>query len=192
MDHRNHESIAVVGSGCRFPGDASTPTKLWELLKEPKDVLSKIPENRFDPAGFYHPDGLHHGTSNVQDSYLLSENLRHFDAQFFGVKPVEANAIDPQQRLLIETVYESLESAGIPIKSLGGSDTSVFVGLMCEDYSIHMRRDPDVTPIYTATGIARSIISNRLSYFFDWHGPSVTMHVPSHNPAISPADFELM
>ncbi|KAH6673321.1 polyketide synthase [Halenospora varia] len=171
----SHEPIAIIGSGCRFPGESSTPSKLWDLLKEPRDVLSKIPNERFNPTGFYHPDGLHHATSNVTESYFLSENPRLFDAQFFGIKPVEANAIDPQQRLLIETVYESLEAAGIPIESLSKSNTSVFVGLMCEDYSIHLRRDPDITPIYTATGIARSIISNRISYFFDWHGPSVTI-----------------
>lgn len=171
----SHEPIAIIGSGCRFPGESNTPSKLWDLLKEPRDVLSKIPNERFNPTGFYHPDGLHHATSNVTESYFLSENPRLFDAQFFGIKPVEANAIDPQQRLLIETVYESLEAAGIPIESLSKSNTSVFVGLMCEDYSIHLRRDPDITPIYTATGIARSIISNRISYFFDWHGPSVTM-----------------
>jgi hybrid polyketide synthase/nonribosomal peptide synthetase ACE1 len=169
------EPIAIIGSGCRLPGEASTPSRLWDLLRQPRDLLSKIPEDRFNPNGFYHPDPLHHATTNVTESYMLSENPRVFDAKFFNIKPVEAHAIDPQQRILLEIVYESLESAGLAIEQLGGSKTGVFVGLMCEDYGNHIRRDPDFVPMYTATGIASSLISNRISYFFDWHGPSITL-----------------
>ena len=172
---QRNEPIAIIGSGCRFPGGASTPSRLWELLREPCDVLSMIPENRFNRDAFYHPDNTHHGTSNVLHSYFLSEDLRQFDAQFFGIKPVEANAIDPQQRLLLETVYESVEAAGLLIKDLQGSQTAVYVGLMCNDYSDLVGRDTSYFPMYSATGIANSIISNRISYFFDWHGPSMTI-----------------
>jgi hybrid polyketide synthase/nonribosomal peptide synthetase ACE1 len=174
MSHQA-EPIAVIGSACRFPGNSNTPSKLWSLLSQPKDVLSKIPNDRFNPAGHYHPDGLHHGTTNVQESYFLRENIKAFDAQFFGMKAVEARTMDPQQRLLLESVYESLEHAGLPIEDLAGSKAGVFVGQMCEDWSIHLRRDPDKVPVYTATGTARSILSNRVSYFFNWHGPSMTI-----------------
>ncbi|KAJ5543625.1 Acyl transferase/acyl hydrolase/lysophospholipase [Penicillium sp. DV-2018c] len=169
------EPIAIVGSACRFPGDATTPSKLWELLKAPRDVLSEIPESRFSTKAFYHPDGLHHGTTNVQHSYLLSEDHRLFDAQFFGTKPVEANSIDPQQRLLLETVYEGLETAGIPMEKLQGSNTGVYVGLMTNDYADMLGRDVQNFPTYFASGTARSILSNRVSYFFDWRGPSMTI-----------------
>ncbi|OOQ90641.1 putative hybrid NRPS/PKS enzyme [Penicillium brasilianum] len=169
------EPIAVIGSGCRFPGDSNSPSKLWELLRYPRDVLSTIPESRFNPEGFYHPDGLHHGTSNVKHSYLLTEDPFRFDAQFFGVKPVEANSMDPQQRLVLETVYEGLESAGLAVNKLHGSDTAVYVGVMGGDYADMLNRDPDAFPMYFATGTARSILSNRVSYFFDWHGPSMTI-----------------
>lgn len=108
---RAPEPIAIVGSAHRLPGRANTPSKLWSLLASPVDVQSPIPtQQRFSAAGFYHPDGKHHGTSNVQHSYLLSEDPRVFDAGFFGIKPAEAAAIDPQQRLLMETTYESLEA----------------------------------------------------------------------------------
>lgn len=170
-----HEPIAVIGSGCRFPGEANSPSKLWELLREPRDVLSEIPDSRFNVDRFYHPDNAHHGTSNVRHSYLLAEDHRLFDAQFFGVKPVEAIAVDPQQRLLLETVYESLEAAGISIEQLQGSQTGVFVGLMSVDYADMLGVDLDYFPTYFAPGTARSIMSNRVSYFFDWHGPSVTI-----------------
>ncbi|KAJ5094616.1 hypothetical protein N7456_010477 [Penicillium angulare] len=169
------EPIAIVGSSCRFPGGATSPSKLWDLLKDPQDVLTEIPDSRFNPNAFYHPDGTHHGTSNVRHSYVLSEDHRLFDAQFFGTKPVEANSIDPQQRLLLETVYESLESAGIPMEALQGSDTSVYVGLMTNDYADLLGRDVQNMPTYFASGTARSILSNRVSYFFNWHGPSMTI-----------------
>lgn len=170
-----NEPIAIIGTACRFPGESSSPSKLWELLHQPRDVLSEIPENRFNPHGFYHPDNLHHGTSNVQHSYVLSEDVRVFDSRFFGIKPVEANSVDPQQRLLLETVYESIEAAGLSIEKLRGSQAAVYVGLMCGDYADMLGRDGDNVPTYYATGTARSIISNRISYFFDWHGPSMTI-----------------
>lgn len=176
MSHKTtNEPIAIIGSACRFAGGAISPSKLWELLKEPRDVLSEIPNSRFNAQGFYHPDGLYHGHSNVQHSYLLSEDPTRFDAQFFGIKPIEARALDPQQRFLLETVYEGLESAGLTIEGLRGSNTGVYVGLMCNDYEAMLLRDHNTMPSYYAIGIGRSIMSNRISYFFDWHGPSMTL-----------------
>ncbi|KAK6826221.1 Hybrid NRPS/PKS enzyme [Apiospora arundinis] len=154
---------------------SDSPSKLWELLREPRDLLKEIPEDRFSAEGFYHPDNSHHGTSNVKHSYLLDEDLRRFDAQFFSIKATEANSIDPQQRLLMETVYESLEAAGMSMKQLQGSDTAVYVGVMSADYTDMIGRDVEKFPTYFATGTARSILSNRLSYFFDWHGASMTI-----------------
>lgn len=169
------EPVAIVGSACRFPGDAISPAKLWELLERPRDVLTEIPDSRFNSKAFYHPDGSNHGTTNVRHSYVLSDDHRLFDAQFFGTKPIEANSIDPQQRLLLETVYECLESAGIPMDKLQGSNTGVYVGLMTNDYADLLGRDVQNLPTYFASGTARSILSNRVSYFFDWHGPSMTI-----------------
>lgn len=169
------ELIAVIGSACRFSGRSNSPAKLWELLREPRDLLTKIPQARFNADGFYHSDPMHHGATNCTQSYFLDEDHRVFDAGFFNIKGVEAHAMDPQQRLLLETIYESLESAGLSIENLAGSHTAVFVGLMCGDYSELLQRDIDVLPTYMSTGTARSIISNRISYFFDWHGPCMTI-----------------
>ncbi|KAL8678456.1 MAG: hypothetical protein Q9186_005194 [Xanthomendoza sp. 1 TL-2023] len=175
MANTSKEPIAIIGSSCRFPGEANTPSNLWKLLQDPRDLLREIPSDRFSARGFYHPDGLHHGNSNVLHAYLLSEDHRLFDAKFFGIKGVEASAIDPQQRLLLETTYEGIESAGLRMDDLRGSDTAVYVGLMCGDYEAMLLRDLDSVPTYHATGIARSIMANRISYFFDWHGPSMTI-----------------
>jgi len=169
------EPIAIIGSGCRFPGKSDTPSKLWELLHQPRDLLTKIPTDRFHAEAFYHPDPDHHGTTDVQKSYFLSEDPRQFDAQFFGIQPVEADSIDPQQHLLLETVYESICAAGLTLEGLRGSSTAVYVGLMCDDWSGMLVKDWDGFPTYTATGMARSIMSNRISYFFDLHGPSMTI-----------------
>ncbi|KAK5996028.1 Polyketide synthase-nonribosomal peptide synthetase phmA [Cladobotryum mycophilum] len=169
------EPIAIVGSACRFPGGSNSPSKLWELLQQPQDVLKEIPPDRFSVDGFYHPDNMHHGTSNVRHSYMLDEDIRVFDAQFFGIKPVEANSIDPQQRLLLETVYEGIEAAGLTVSQMRGSQTAVYVGLMSNDYADMLGNDQENFPTYFATGTARSIVSNRISYFFDWHGPSMTI-----------------
>lgn len=169
------EPIAVIGSGFRFPGSSTNPSKLWELLLKPRDLLTRIPENRFNPDSFYHPNPSHHGTTDVKESYFLDQDHRQFDAGFFNIKPVEVHAIDPQQRLLMEVVYESLEASGLSVESLAGSRTGVYVGLMCADYVEHLNSDMNSLPTYTPTGNARSIMSNRISYFFDWHGPSMTI-----------------
>ncbi|KAI1070292.1 hypothetical protein LB507_010325 [Fusarium sp. FIESC RH6] len=169
------EPIAVVGSAGRFPGGCNTPSKLWDLLRSPRDLLREIPKERFNIDAFYHPDPLHHGTTNTRYSYFLDEDPAQFDPQFFSITPAEAEAIDPQQRLLLETVYESLCAAGLPIERLRGSDTGVYIGLMCDDWSSMIQKDIDALPTYTGTGTARSILSNRVSYFFDWQGPSMTI-----------------
>jgi hybrid polyketide synthase/nonribosomal peptide synthetase ACE1 len=127
-----NEPIAVVGSGCRFPGDATNPSKLWDLLQDPRDVQRKI--DRFRADNFYNKDGHYHGASNVLSAYLLNEDPKLFDSQFFNIPLSEAESIDPQQRLLIETVYESLEAAGLSMESLSDSSTAVYVGVMCNDF----------------------------------------------------------
>ncbi|XRM43174.1 hypothetical protein ABZX51_006371 [Aspergillus tubingensis] len=168
------EPIAIIGTGCRFPGSASSPSRLWDLLLHPRNVASKTPKDRFNHDAFYHPD-KHHGTGNSPESYFLTEDPRAFDAPFFNVSPVEAESMDPQQRLLLEVVYESLETAGLTLEALRGSDTGVFCGLMSTDYANLISRDWDEVPIYTPSGTAASMLSNRISYFFDWHGPSMTI-----------------
>lgn len=170
------QPIAIIGSACRFPGGASSTSKLWDLLRDPEDVLSDFPPERLNLTSFYHANGEHHGSTDVKNkSYLLSEDHRLFDASFFNVNPLEADGMDPQQRILLETVYEALESAGYTLEQLQGSSTSVFVGLMTADYYDLQLRDMETLPRYNATGTARSILSNRISYFFDLKGPSMTI-----------------
>ncbi|TRX87742.1 hypothetical protein FHL15_011367 [Xylaria flabelliformis] len=169
------EPIAVVGAGCRFPGGANTLSKLWDLIRQPYDLATTPPTSRFDVNAFYHVDGAHHGTTNATKSYFLSRDIGLFDAAFFNIQAAEAEAMDPQQRLLLEVVYDALCNAGQRLEALRGSDTAVYVGIMCDDYNTLLRRDWETLPRYTATGLCRAIHANRLSYFFDWHGASVTL-----------------
>ncbi|KUI67778.1 Polyketide synthase-nonribosomal peptide synthetase [Cytospora mali] len=170
------EPIAIIGTGCRFPGHSNTPSKLWDLLREPRDLLEPLVD-RFNSEGWHHDNGKYHGHCNIRHSYQLAGegSHRHFDAQFFGINAVEANTIDPQMRLLLETVYEALEASGQPIESLRGSDTAVYTGMMGNSYKTAMERDLDSIGTYHVSGISRAMMSNRLSYFFDWHGPSMTI-----------------
>ncbi|KLU90397.1 hypothetical protein MAPG_10251 [Magnaporthiopsis poae ATCC 64411] len=147
------EPIAVIGSACRFPGDGDTQSKLWELLRAPRDLLSPVSPELYDADVFQHPNGKHHGSTDVG----------------------EAEAIDPQQKMLLETVYDSLCAAGQTIERLHGSQTSVFVGLMCDEWFALRSHDMETYPQYGATGTPRSVVFNRTSYYSDWHGPSMTI-----------------
>ncbi|KAK4155992.1 hypothetical protein C8A00DRAFT_13013 [Chaetomidium leptoderma] len=177
MSYKNpiSEPIAVVGAGCRFAGGATTPSRLWELLEDPTDLSQDVPAQRFNINAFYHPDGEHHGTTNAAKAYFLDQDHRAFDTSFFNISPKEAEAIDPQQRMMLEVVYEALESAGYTLQQYAGEKVAVFAGLMTGDYDTLCQRDELDTSQYYATGNARSILANRISYFFNFHGPSMTI-----------------
>jgi acyl transferase domain-containing protein len=173
--HPKSELIAITGGSCRFAGAATSLSALWELLSHPTDLSKQVPNNRFNANAFYHKDGEYHGTTNSIQAYWLEQDHSVFDASFFNITPKEAEAIDPQQRLLLEVVYEAMESAGYTLDSCSGKDISVFSGVMTADYDTLSQRDELSASQYYATGNARSIISNRISYFFNFRGPSMTI-----------------
>ena len=167
--HKNTDAeIAVVGIGCRFPG-APTVDAFWKLLHEGQDAITEVPLSRWD----------------VDDTQLLAQNnnktsarwggflkqIDHFDPKFFGISPREATHMDPQQRLLLEVCWETLENAGIAADQLAGTQSGIFLGISNGDYS--RLQGPQLnTDVYYGTGNAFSITANRLSYLFNWHGPS--------------------
>ncbi|KAI1115190.1 putative polyketide synthase [Nemania sp. NC0429] len=171
------QDIAIIGTGCRFPDSVSSPSQLWDLLMKPKVVAQQVPSDRFNIEGFYHEEKGYHGHGSVREAYFLSDKGAHrsFDAPFFGIKTAEANVLDPQIRLLLETTYEALEASGLTMESLRGSDTALYVGQMMADYEMIMLQDPDFMGKYHATGTSRAMTANRISYFFDWRGPSMTI-----------------
>lgn len=169
------EPIALVGSSCRFAGAVNSPQELGKLLSNPPDLSRPVPLNQFSATGFYHQDAEYHGATNSVRGYWLEQDHRAFDAAFFNIPPKEAEAMDPQHRMLLEVAYEALESAGYSLQKYGGTNVAVYAGAMTNDYDILSTRDELHVSQYAATGNARSMISNRLSYFFDFHGPSMTI-----------------
>ncbi|KAH7256087.1 BcPKS11, polyketide synthase [Fusarium tricinctum] len=172
----NLEPIAVVGMSCRLPGDASDTQKLWELLTKGRSAWSKVPKDRWNQEGFHDPAAEGKvGRTSTDGGHFLKGDIKAFDASFFGLNPIEATAMDPQQRLVLEIAYEAFENAGLTLQQLSGSNTGVYVGLWASDYQEMLLRDINFPPIYQASGVGAAIASNRVSYCFNLHGPSLTL-----------------
>ncbi|KAG8676086.1 Highly reducing polyketide synthase 40 [Fusarium poae] len=169
------EPIAIIGMSCRFPGGASEPSRLWDTLSQGRSAWSEVPEDRFNMKAFYQRGDPHASTTNTAGGHFLDEDLSKFDSNFFGVKPLEARAWDPQQRLTLELAYEAFENAGLTIPQLWGSNTGVYVGQWSSDYSEVLARDPEYQELYHTLGAGPAITSNRVSFFFNLRGPSFTV-----------------
>jgi acyl transferase domain-containing protein len=103
--------IAIIGVSGRFPGDASSPRNLWDMVMEGRNAREPIPKSRFNANGFWHKDPSRAGTfSGIKQGYFVNQDISQFDAGFFSITPEEAKALDPVQRLLLETAYEGLEN----------------------------------------------------------------------------------
>lgn len=171
------EEIAIVGIGCRFPGGASSPSRLWSLLLEGRDAIIDIPEDRWDRRRFFDPAPDNPMRTRMRRGGFLTEPWESFDAPFFGLSPREASQLDPQQRLLLEVSWEALEDAGIPPDSLAGSDTGVYTGGFTFDNAV-LRMSPlnlPLTDIHSATSSTLCMLSNRVSHLLDLRGPSLTI-----------------
>lgn len=169
--------IAIIGIGCRLPGDVCDTEGLWDLLAEGRNTWSPVPPARFNGDAFYHPNPENNGTTNHRGGHFLSQgnDFAAFDAGFFGMSAAEVQATDPQQRLLLEVSYEAFENAGIPDEQIRGSDTAVYAAMFTRDYDRNIYKDPMEIPKYHTTGCGEAILSNRISYFFNLKGPSMTL-----------------
>lgn len=168
--------IAIVGIGCRFPGGVEDPVSFWKFLMDKGDGVTEIPADRWRIDRFYDPDPEAPGRMYVRQAGFLTHSLWDFDAEFFGISQKEAAILDPQQRLLLETSWEALDDAGMAGR-ISGSSLGVFVGGFVLDNAMS-RMAPSVrssiTP-FTAMSASLTLLSNRISYVFDTHGPSITV-----------------
>lgn len=174
MQHR--EPIAIVGIGCRFPGDVGSPDELAALLAAKRSAIGDVPADRWDRDAFYHPDFRRPGYLHVRRGGFVSR-VDEFDAAFFGISPNEAKRMDPQQRLILELAFAAVEDAGTRLEDLAGRSVAVTVGAGLSDYGA-LTSEPTERHLIAGTsnpGSALSIVSNRISYVFDLRGPSFTV-----------------
>ncbi len=170
-------ALAIVGIGCRLPGGVTGPESLWKLINDGQDAIVDVPADRWNSDKFYHPDPDVPGKTYIRQGGFLTDDIETFDAQFFGISPREANGLDPQQRLLLETSWEAIDDAGITSSRLAGSPTGVFIGGFCFDSKLAQLSGSQRTEIsaHTSTNVSMTMLSNRLSYVYDLHGPSISV-----------------
>jgi acyl transferase domain-containing protein/NADPH:quinone reductase-like Zn-dependent oxidoreductase/acyl carrier protein len=164
-------AVAVVGMACRFPGGVTSPSQLWDLLRNGVDAVSKVPSNRFDVDRWY---GSGPGLTRTREGAFL-DDVAGFDAEFFGISPREAVQMDPQQRLLLEVAVEALERAGEQAPEL--QRAGVFLGICSNDYG---RRhfygaDPERIDAWAGIGSAWSVAAGRISYALGLRGPALAV-----------------
>ncbi|KAM3158720.1 hypothetical protein ABEW05_000751 [Botrytis cinerea] len=175
MDQDLLEPIAIVGISLKYPQDATGPEAFWKLIQEKRCTMTEWPSDRLNIDAFYHPDKKKNSTIYTRGGNFLKGDLAAFDPSFFSITAEEAKAMDPQHRLLLETTYQALENAGIPLSKASGTKTGVYTGSMADDYRFTSLKDPEDLPKYAVTGTAMSLLANRLSWFFNLGGPSINL-----------------
>lgn len=167
--------IAIIGVATRFPGDANTPEQYWTLLHDGVDAVTDRPADRYQEFLEDKDVEAKVNVAPTRGGYIKSEYIRYFDPEFFSISPREAEQVDPQQRMLLELTYEVFEDAHLPISEQRGHKVGVFIGASNQDYARILESDYSAFHPYSLTGLSPSILANRVSYTFDFRGPSISM-----------------
>jgi microcystin synthetase protein McyD len=170
------EPIAIVGLGCRFGSNITTPDSFWSFLQAGQTTIQELPNDRWNKADFYNGDRHQVGKIYVSQGGFL-DDVASFDPHFFGIAPKEALTMDPQQRLLLEVAYEALENAGMAAPTARTGKTGVFIGITSNDYSRLIAPDEDYQGIgaYHISGNHANAAAGRLSYLLNLNGPSLAI-----------------
>ncbi|KAA8565524.1 hypothetical protein EYC84_009381 [Monilinia fructicola] len=175
MAQYSQEPVAIVGFACRLPGGNTNPKKLWEFLKRGDIAANKVPKSRFNIEGHWDGSQKPRTMRSCGGMFLEDIDPADFDASFFEISRVEAISMDPNQRQILEVVFEGLENAGIPLESIDGAPIGCFVGSYLSDYADMQNRDPEDRSAGFTVGVDRAIMANRLSHFLNIKGPSMTI-----------------
>lgn len=167
--------IAIIGVATRFPGDANTPEQYWTLLHDGVNAVTDLPADRYQEFLEDKEVDARVKAAPTRGGYITSEYIRYFDPEFFSISPREAEQVDPQQRMLLELTYEVFEDAHLPISEQRGHKVGVFIGASNQDYARILESDYSAFHPYSLTGLSPSILANRVSYTFDFRGPSISM-----------------
>ncbi len=170
----SYEPIAIVGMGCRFPGGANSPEQYWNLLLSGKDAIGDVPADRWNQDYFHSTDRTQAGSLIAPQGGFL-DDVKGFDHGFFGLSALAAANMDPQQRLALQVTWEAMEQGGLNIQEWAGRLVSVFMGCTTNDYQLIQFLDPLEYNAFAATGVNNTMLSNRLSYTFDFKGPSMSI-----------------
>jgi acyl transferase domain-containing protein/short-subunit dehydrogenase/acyl carrier protein len=168
------DAIAVIGFACRLPGGANDGPSFWRVLNSDGDSFSQIGDERWRVDAHHDPKGREKGKSYTLAAGLVGD-VDRFDAAFFNVPALEAESLDPQQRMLLESSWHALEDAGLDPQRLRGSSTGVFIGLTNDDYAQLQARSGLPVGTYTGLGTAKSMSAGRVCYFYDFHGPALQL-----------------
>ncbi|OBK76783.1 type I polyketide synthase [Mycobacterium sp. 1274761.0] len=171
------EPLAIVGIGCRFPGGVDSQQSFWQMLCDDVDATRDVPGTRWDAARYHDPNPAKLGKIVTRRGGFLDQ-IDQFDPQFFGISPREAHSLDPQQRLLLQVAWEALEDGGVPADQLAGTDVGVFIGGFTLDYQLLQnqgRASRYRFKPHSATGMMMTMLANRISFAFDFRGPSMSV-----------------
>ncbi|QLL07794.1 sulfolipid-1 biosynthesis phthioceranic/hydroxyphthioceranic acid synthase [Mycobacterium vicinigordonae] len=166
--------VALIGMGCRLPGGIDSPDKLWDALVRGEDLITEIPADHWDVDEFYDPEPGVPGKSVTRYGGFL-DDIWGFDAPFFGLRTQEATFMDPNHRLLMETSWEAIEHAGVDPRSLFGSKTGVFMGIVHDDHVVLTYEAGLIHEAYAYPGNTASMASGRIAYWLGVHGPAMTL-----------------
>lgn len=177
LNTNKQDKIAIVGMSCRFPCGGNTPEQFWNMITSGKNGIVDMPKDRWDVDKYYSEDKKEKGKMCTNKAGFLDVPINKFDAQFFNISPKEADALDPQQRILLELVWEAFEGSGMDIREYNGTNTGVYLGMSGEEYSFAHARSGDLKKIneYSITGSTSSTACGRISYTFGFDGPCIAM-----------------
>lgn len=165
------EPIAIVSMACRLPGGIDKPLDLWDHVRAGRSSATAIPKDRFNAENFLSMDPNQKGAQAFRGAHFVKRDIKQFDHKFFGISKDTATAMDPQQKQLLEVVYECLESANISMETISKSKIGCYCAMFVSDYHDMLMQDPEYLPTFIAIGTTRTMLANRISHALDLGGP---------------------